>query len=189
MVGHYFLPSVPFYALGFASLALGPAMSVVERTRHMARRVIMALAIGLLVASVAVPLLYGAVEPRDVEMVRNLDAIAPAMPRDVTIGTCEQASTNWGLHSYISRFFRVSLDAAGQPVNGWLLTLDAACAAPPACSLAAAGDRLALYRCERSRVGTAKKEGAGRAKSQIVHEVKKCKCQGCGPSAFEALSG
>jgi hypothetical protein len=101
------------------------------------------------VASIAVPLTAGPIEPRDVEMVRSLDAVAPRMPRDQTIGTCARAGSNWGLHSYVSRFFNVALDARGAPVNGWFLTLDAECAAPAGCGRAASGARLELFACPR----------------------------------------
>ena len=149
MVGHYFLPSVPFFALGIASLALPPVATAVARSGAIARATLLGLAAALIAASIIVPVAAGAIEPRDEDMIRNLDAIAAAMPRDMTLGTCEQASSNWGLHSYLSRFFRVSLDARGAPANGWFLTLDAECQAPPACALSASGTRLALYTCAK----------------------------------------
>jgi 4-amino-4-deoxy-L-arabinose transferase-like glycosyltransferase len=149
MVGHYFLPSVPFFALGIASMALPAVTIIVSRAGAAARTVLLTLGGALLAASIVVPLTAGPVEPRDEEMIRNLDAIAPSMPRGATIGTCEQSSANWGLHSYVSRFFQVALDARGTPVNGWFLTFEAECPAPPACVAVLSGSRLVLHRCGR----------------------------------------
>jgi 4-amino-4-deoxy-L-arabinose transferase-like glycosyltransferase len=161
MVGHYFLPSVPFFALGIASLALPPVEVIVSRAGARARAIVLTAAAALVVASVAVPLSAGPIEPRDEEMIRNLDAVAPAMPRSTTIGTCEQAGSNWGLHSYIQRWFRVALDARGRPVDGWFLTLDAECPAPPTCLVAASGTRLALFRCSSRPFSSATTEPIG----------------------------
>jgi 4-amino-4-deoxy-L-arabinose transferase-like glycosyltransferase len=148
MAGNYFLPSIPLFALGCASLMLGSVQSIVAKTARPARGVLLFLAGGLLAASVVVPIAYGPIEPRDTELMRNFDVVGAVMPRAVTIGTCKELDGDWGLHTYASRFFRVSLDPRGIPVNGWFLTSDDACRAPPACSRAAAGTRLALYRCE-----------------------------------------
>lgn len=147
MAGHYFLPAVPFFALGCGSLMLGPVQSIVLRAGRLAQGVLVLLGGGLIAASIVVPIVHGPIEPRDTEMMRNFDAISAAMPRAVTIGTCEQLADDWGLHTYVSRFFQVSLDARGVPVNGWFLTSDEACSAPSTCSRAAAGTRLALFRC------------------------------------------
>jgi hypothetical protein len=70
------------------------------------------------------------------------------MPRDTTIGTCEHEATNWRLHGYISRLFRVSLDPAGAPRAGWMLIGESSCAVPPVCSVAAKGAMLTLLRCQ-----------------------------------------
>jgi hypothetical protein len=134
---------------------------IVSRAGARARAIVMTTAAALVVASVAVPLAAGPIEPRDEEMVRNLDSVSPAIPRGATIGTCEQASSNWGLHSYVQRFFRVALDARGRPVDGWFLTLDAECSAPPACLVAASGTRLALFRCSSGPFSSARTEPIG----------------------------
>lgn len=149
LAGHYFLPSVPLFALGFASLALGPIASLVEAPGRWSRRVPSAAAASLLAATLLIPLVYGPLGRRDQEMLRNLDAIGPAMPRDITIGACRHPDQrrDWAVQLYVHRWFRVSLDARDQPVNGWLLQADGLCAPPPRCSSEARGEALTLFRC------------------------------------------
>ena len=137
--GHYLLPAVPMFALGFASLAA--VFFVGARVRK-------ALIVVPLLAAVVLVTIHGR---RDEALIRDLAAIEPAMPRAAVIGACPnpRASRDWGLHTYVQRWFRVSLDARAQPVNGWFLRADAACSVPDSCVPAAAGQSLTLFRCGR----------------------------------------
>jgi len=136
--GHYFLPAAAMFALAFAILA---ARFVGTRVQS----VLVAMIVPAAVVVVAVVLRA----PRDEALVRDLGAIEHEMPRGVVIGACPhpRASDIWDLHSYVQRWFRVSLDARARPVNGWFLRSDAACAVPPSCVQAATGERLTLFRC------------------------------------------
>ena len=148
MAGMYFMPAVPYFALGFAALAL-PA---VEREPAAApsrwQHVPIAIALALVITSAAVIVTRGSLERRDTSLIRDLDAIAPVVPAGATIGTCSNAAGDWGFHAYMQRFFRVSLQAGNAPANGWLLVHADDCVAPDTCRTAAAGDRLRLYRCD-----------------------------------------
>jgi hypothetical protein len=74
------------------------------------------------------------------------------MPHDITIGTCRHplSARDWGLHTYVQRWFRVSLDAHDRPINGWLLKADVACEVPTTCAPVARGATLMLFRCPQS---------------------------------------
>ena len=147
LAGHYFLPSVPFFALGFASLAAAPASRLLSPTPGWHRRIPALLGATLLVASIVVPVVHGSIEPRDEDMLRNLDLVGAEIPRGITIGSCRESADSWSLQSYVNRFFRVSLDPRGEPVNGLLLQDRGACQPPPECRVAVEGDRLVLFRC------------------------------------------
>ena len=147
LVGHYFLPSVPFFALGFAALSLGPALALIGSAGRVARWSPIVLAVVLSVATIVVIVTKGSLEPRDKALLRDLDAIAPAVPEGLTIGACQSATSDFRLQSYVNRYWRVSLEARDEPVNGWLLQNDATCTAPPSCRRAAAGESLALLDC------------------------------------------
>ena len=148
MSGHYFVPSAPFFAMAAAAFSL-PAIGRLDNLRSGGRgeRVPLILAAVVLAAAILVPLVHGPVEPRDLEMVASLDAIASAIPRGSIVGTCRASQYDWSTGTYIERFFRVALDAHDSPVDGWFLTINGACAAPVECRPAAAGTLLALYQC------------------------------------------
>jgi 4-amino-4-deoxy-L-arabinose transferase-like glycosyltransferase len=134
--GHYLLPAVPMFALGFASLAAAFVDARVRKTL-------------IVVTLLAVVVLAAGRRRRDDALIRDLGAIEDVMPRAVLMGACPhpRAARDWELHSYVQRWYRVSLDARAQPVNGWFLQSDAACAVPESCTPAAGGVHLRLFRC------------------------------------------
>ena len=148
LAGHYFLGSLPFYALAAASTALPVIMSRRTRPpRRWARAAPVAIAGGLIVAAVLILTLHGTLEPRDRRVIGSFDAIAGTLPRATTVGTCETSTPNWGLVAYAQRFFRVSLATTGRPANGWFLLPAGACTPPAGCRVAAAGATLQLFQC------------------------------------------
>jgi 4-amino-4-deoxy-L-arabinose transferase-like glycosyltransferase len=149
MSGHYFVPSVAFLALAAAAMCL-PAVTRLDalKTGGWGERSPLILAALLLVATIAVPVLHGPVEPRDLETVASLEAIANAVPRGSIVGTCRASQYDWSMASYMERFFKVALDARDAPVDGWFFVSDRACPPPAECRPAAAGTTLALYRCD-----------------------------------------
>ncbi len=137
--GHYLLPAVPMFALGFALFAA----AFVDDQRARVRKTL------IVVTLLAVVVLAGRRGRRDEALIRDLAAIEPVIPRAVLIGACQdpRATRDWGLHSYVQRWYRVSLDARAQPVNGWFLRSGAACVVPESCAPAAGGETLTLFRC------------------------------------------
>jgi hypothetical protein len=124
------------FALGFACLARGLVASRIEPRL---------IAIG----SFTLVFTFGPGQSRDAVMLHDLGAIDRAMPRDLVIGACRhpRSSRDWGLHTDVQRWFRVSLDARDMPINGWLLRADAGCDAPPSCTPVAQRDTLTLFHC------------------------------------------
>jgi 4-amino-4-deoxy-L-arabinose transferase-like glycosyltransferase len=134
--GHYLLPAVPMFALGFALLAAAFVDARVRKTL-------------IVMTLLAVVVLATRRERRDDALIRDLAAIEHAMPRAILIGACPhpRAALDWGLHTYVQRWYRVSLDARAQPVNGWFLRSEPGCAVQESCAPAASGERVTLFRC------------------------------------------
>jgi 4-amino-4-deoxy-L-arabinose transferase-like glycosyltransferase len=169
LAGHYFVPSVPMFALGFASLArpFTERMIAAWARKPSCRPAVLGMAAAVAAASVLVPVLHGPMSKRDSVLVRDLETIGAAMPRDLTIGSCQhpRAKLDWCINSYVQRWYRVSLDARDAPVNGWLLQTDdeacraeqprggegagwqRSCAPPSECTAVASSHRLTLFRC------------------------------------------
>ena len=148
LAGHYFVPSIPFFALAAAAVSW-PAVLTFSRSESDARRSYVpgavAIALALLVAVVLAT--RGPLERRDVRLLAGFDSVASALPRGAVIGSCGNAANDWGLHSYLQRFFRVSLEASGESRNGWFLVRENACAIPQGCEQLTGDAMLQLYRC------------------------------------------
>jgi 4-amino-4-deoxy-L-arabinose transferase-like glycosyltransferase len=150
IAGHYLVPSIPFYALGFAGLAQPLAGPLLDRwrSRSIGPAMVGAIGIALIVASAAAPMLFGPLEPRDRDWIADYRTVASAMPRETTVGTCANAAEDWRLHAYLQRFFRVSLDVEASSRHRFYLQLkDRPCPAPPSCRLTSDARHFTLLEC------------------------------------------
>jgi 4-amino-4-deoxy-L-arabinose transferase-like glycosyltransferase len=152
MAGHYFVPAVPFLALAAASYVM-PAVDRYEWIKSEGKQHMpLILAAALLMAAIVVPVVHGPIEPRDLDTVASLDAIAGAMPRGAIVGTCRAEQFDWSFATYLQRFFRVSVEAQDAAVDGWFVSPNGACPPPPPdCQPAANGATIVLYRCSDTR--------------------------------------
>jgi 4-amino-4-deoxy-L-arabinose transferase-like glycosyltransferase len=147
IAGHYLIPSIPIYALGFAALA----HPLVERLRRRFEsrsldRAIGVFGVALLVLAIVVPMMRIPVEPRDVGWIAEYRVVGSSLTRGATIGTCPAVADDWGLHAYMQRLFGVSLDSEGPRRHRLYLQLtDRPCEAPPGCSVVTSADRLRLF--------------------------------------------
>jgi 4-amino-4-deoxy-L-arabinose transferase-like glycosyltransferase len=148
LAGHYFVPSVPFFALAAAALSLRsierPSISV-----GMRRNVPGAIAAALVLSVAIVLLVHGPLERRDVSLIAGIDAIRPYAPIGSTMGTCADAAGEFGLQSYMQRFLRVSLDPGGGR-HDWFVVFKAACVPPVSCTGGRGNSTLQLYECRSS---------------------------------------
>jgi hypothetical protein len=149
LAGHYFIPSVPFFALAVASIALPAVEAYRQRTSGSMRVVPVSMAALLVVLSLGVLLIRGPMEKRDVDLVTAVRTVGAAVPAGATIGTCASAAEDWGQHGYFQRFHRISLAPTDGPDAGFMVVRRLACAPPPGCVRAVDGGELILYRCSQ----------------------------------------
>ena len=148
--GHYLVPAVPMFALAFAS---GTLALVERRLNGWRDRRAFPVAVGavgavLLIVGVGMPLAGRVMEPRDAAWIAEYRALAPSLPRGATLGTCEALRHEWGVHAYLQRFFRISLDPGpARPREYYLQITDRPCDAPASCRQVAATARFALFTC------------------------------------------
>jgi 4-amino-4-deoxy-L-arabinose transferase-like glycosyltransferase len=149
LAGHYFIPSVPFFALSAAIVTL-PAVESFNAPREVGVRRFVPIAIaGALVATaIIVVLIHGPIERRDTELIASLDTIERFAPVGATVGSCVSASTEWGLKSYLQRFYRISVKSEGEPSAGWFVIKGQACGVPSGCALVSGDSIVRLYRCD-----------------------------------------
>lgn len=148
LAGHYFVPSVPFFALAAAAITL-PALQrpLPPEGPGPLRLVPLGIAATLVLLVGIVLVTHGPMERRDVRLLGGFDAVASSLPRNGVVHSCASAREDWGLHSYLQRFFRISLDASGGSDARWFLVREKACEAPADCRVAAGDTTLHLYRC------------------------------------------
>ena len=102
----------------------------------------------LLVATAVVPLLNIRIEPRDLRWIAEYRRIGPSIPAGDIVGSCSAVATAWGLHAYLQRFYKLSLDTGSDRHRYFLRLTDRPCEAPP-CPEAASSERLTLLDCSR----------------------------------------
>ena len=151
IIGHYFVPSIPMFALGFAALAYDrvyPALVRLDASRR-ARRTAAALGLSLMMTSIALPLAGIVWEPRDVARVAEYRALRSTFPTRTTAGTCEGALADFTRTAYLQRFLRLHLDdGPGRDRHAYFIRpLDLPCAPPPHCVVVNTGPTLETSRC------------------------------------------
>jgi hypothetical protein len=149
LAGHYFVPSMPLFALAFGALTVPAISAYRSRPDSMSWRLPVVLAALLLVGTAGVIATRGSLEVRNRELVRDLNAIRAVAPVGATIGACPSSRDDWGLLNYLQRFYRISVQADGQPESGWFLVASGGCPAPPGCQPAGNTTEFVLLRCDR----------------------------------------
>ena len=170
LAGHYFVPSVPFFALSVAAIALPAVEAYRQRTAGWVRFIPASLAALLVVLSVGVLLSRGPMEKRDVDLVAAVRKVGSEVPGGLTVGACASAAEDWGQHGYFQRFHGISLAATDNPVNGFMVVRRVACPAPPGCSRVVDSRELILYRCtDRATAGRPQSSALWMAGEHSLH--------------------
>lgn len=144
--GYYLAPAIPFYALAFAS-ALRDTASPLAESLSRGRRVAIDTLTGLIAAAALVGCVLGT--GRDRVLLEELDALAPVVPRNATLGICPSAGEDWTLHAWFARRFEVSLQSTQVPHGLFLQTGGQPGCAPTSCEALSNGTGrwLVLRRC------------------------------------------
>jgi hypothetical protein len=148
IAGHYLVPSIPFYALGCATLSLPLVEPLYRRysDRRWATTGMAAAGVVLILLALVVPLLPVRIEPRDVQWIAEYEQVGAHFTPRTTISSCPAVSGDWGLHAYMQRFFRVSVDTERRHPYYLQLT-DRDCDTRPGCSVVTRTTRLVLFDC------------------------------------------
>ena len=147
LAGHYFVPSMPWFALAFAAVTLPAISAYRSRPSSLSWRLPVLIATLLLVSVVAVVATHGSLEVRSRELVRDLSVIRDVAPRGETIGACPSSQFDWELLNYFQRFYLISLQPDGEPHAGWFLLATDGCATPASCQPVEGTTKFTLLRC------------------------------------------
>jgi 4-amino-4-deoxy-L-arabinose transferase-like glycosyltransferase len=153
--GHYLVPAVPLFALAAArviapTLAAAAARIAARRTGVGVPAVVNALAAVLLLVTIGAALMPSI--GRDRDRLADLDVLESTIPRGGIVGICPASNDDWGLHAWLERRFRVSLDAASGSQREWFLETSGPRAGCPPATCRPQTDpsrRLVLMKCDR----------------------------------------
>ena len=162
--GHYVVPSMPLFALAFASMIGGAWAGIAPVSVRARRRMLWAAAL-LIGGSAAVLAARWGTAGRDAQRLNDLERVFEVVPRGTTLGLCSASMSDWGLHAYAQRLWRASLDGGAAP-HRWALAPHAyGCAAPDGCEAVALDTTtMALYDCAppETRMPSGGRSGAPR---------------------------
>jgi len=147
LAGHYFVPSMAWFALAFAAVTLPAISAYRSRPSGLSWRLPVLIAMLLLVSVAAVVATHGSLEVRRRELVRDLNAIRDVAPLGATIGACPSSQFDWELLNYFQRFYRISLQPDGEAHAGWFLLATEGCTTPASCQPVKGTTKFTLLRC------------------------------------------
>jgi hypothetical protein len=166
--GHYVVPSMPLFALGFASMIGAASAGIVPGSVRARRRVLWAAAL-LVAGSAAVLAARWGTAGRDAQRLTDLERVFEVVPPGTTLRLCSASMSDWGLHAYAQRLWRASLDGGAAP-HRWALAPHAhGCAAPDGCQAVPLDTAtMALYDCAPPETGMSSGGRSGVARRSAI---------------------
>jgi 4-amino-4-deoxy-L-arabinose transferase-like glycosyltransferase len=153
--GHYLVPAVPLFALAAARVVAPTLAAAAARIAARGTGADVLAAVNRLTAVVLLLTIVAALVPaigRDRDRLADLDVLESTIPRGATVGICPASNDDWGLHAWLERRFRVSLDAAHGSQRAWFLETAAPHAGCPPGTCRPETDparQLVLMKCDR----------------------------------------
>ncbi|NQV01125.1 MAG: glycosyltransferase family 39 protein [Bacteroidia bacterium] len=110
--GFYFVPSLPFFAIGL-SVLIGPV--IVNLTKRINPdnkkfRILLLLSLLLFVTAISITLMQKGKASRNKELLHDVYLIGTVVPRQTTISIPREMWNDWGLQCYLARYFSISLE-------------------------------------------------------------------------------
>jgi hypothetical protein len=110
-MGFYLMPSLPFWALGLASIIQSTGIS----KKYNAGKISISMSVFLFVLATAL-MIYNYKRPvRDIALLHELDRVCSFIPRNREVGLDPKLIENWQLQGYFAREHNFSLYPIGHP--------------------------------------------------------------------------
>ena len=108
--GFYFVPALPFFAIGLAVLIAPVAFDFVERTDKR-RKMTLGASAFLLITVIIISFLQTGKTSRDRDLLHDIYLIGKVVPKQTTVSIPPESWNNWSLQCYLMRYFNISLDS------------------------------------------------------------------------------
>jgi len=110
--GFYFVPSLPFFAIGLSILIAPIISNLIERidTQNKKYKILLLLSSIIFLGSTTFALMQKGKTSRNKELLHDLYLIGAVAPRQSTISIPSEIWADWDLQCYLIRYFNISLE-------------------------------------------------------------------------------
>ena len=110
--GYYLIPALPFFALSFGIIAFSPLVQLLKKINYsgIGFKFISGFSIFLFALVLSYSLIQTGKPGRDKSLLNDIYSIGKVVPENSTITICPEIFNDWGLHAYLYRYYKISLD-------------------------------------------------------------------------------
>ena len=109
--GFYFVPSLPFFAIGFALLLAVPISEIVFRIaqKKNAFKIIMVVSLLFLVGTLFFSVIRIGGFSRDKDVLQDVYTLGKVIPENTVVNIDDEVYNEWSVHCYLLRYFNISI--------------------------------------------------------------------------------
>lgn len=110
--GFYFVPSLPYFAIGLAVITAPAVYNLIGRINTTSRgyKVSIVVSVAILMAVMAFTVSRVGKTYREVSLLNDLALISRTVPKHSVIAATDNAFNDWSLQCYLIRYYNISLD-------------------------------------------------------------------------------
>lgn len=111
--GFYMVPALPYIAIGF-SILIAPQVNVLITRLEESKvlRILKVVFILLAATAITLPILNIGKSSREKELLEDIHRLGAVIPQKSVINCSNEYIQNWSLHTYLSRYYFISLDTS-----------------------------------------------------------------------------
>lgn len=112
--GFYFVPALPFFAIGLSILIVPVILNLTERiiTKNKRFRIVVLLSLLLFIGTTSFAMLQKGKTSRNKELLHDVYLIGKIVPRQATVTIPITMWDEWDLQCYLMRYFNISLETS-----------------------------------------------------------------------------
>jgi len=116
--GFYFVPALPFFAIGLSIIVAPFLVSSIEKINTKSKRyhVFFLLSIFLFISTAFFIFMQKSKISREKDILHDVYSIGKVVPRFSTVNIPDKMWNDWGLQCYLIRYFNISLDPGNQNI-------------------------------------------------------------------------
>lgn len=109
----YLVPSLPYFAIGFAFLIRPFVAILIEKMNAIARRIVLALGVIAVVIGISMTIFNAGTIGRDHDLFADMEVITAVVGKEATLSLDAYFSDDWTTIAYFQRYHQISFDRIG----------------------------------------------------------------------------